>query len=279
MMGKFGLEFLSFAPPQLRPSRCHKDQAMSNRVIQGELEVARVLYDFVNQEALPGTGLNPESFWKGFDALMRDLAPRNAQLLQRRDELQAQIDQWHTAHAGPKFDPKAYRGFLEQIGYLQPAGEAFSIETQHVDDEIATIAGPQLVVPVDNARYALNAANARWGSLYDALYGTDAISEGLPAPSGGYDPTRGARVITYVRAFLDEHFKLAAGSHADARSYAVKDGHLVVQLAGSTTSLENAASLVGYLGDAASPTAVVLKHHGLHVEILFDRTHPIGKTD
>src|SRR6202034_1953432 len=252
---------------------------MSERVTQGGLQIARVLYDFVNQEALPGTGVSQEAFWHGFDALMRDLAPRNAQLLQRRDELQSQIDQWHREHPGASFDPKAYRQFLEQIGYLEPAGDAFAIDTQRVDDEIAKIAGPQLVVPVDNARYALNAANARWGSLYDALYGTDAISEGHPVPTGVYDPTRGALVITYVRAFLDEHFKLAQGSHADAQSYVIKDGRLAVQVAGSATTLADTSAFVGYLGEATAPTAVLLKHHGLHVEIRFDRGHPIGKTD
>jgi malate synthase len=254
---------------------------MSDRVIQGELEVARVLYDFVNQEALPGTGLNPESFWKGFDALMRDLAPRNAQLLQRRDELQAQIDQWHRAHPGPKFDPKAYRAFLEQIGYLQPAGEAFSIETQHVDDEIATIAGPQLVVPVDNARYALNAANARWGSLYDALYGTDVISEDDGATRGeGYNPKRGAKVIAYVRAFLDEHFPLSAGSHAQASAYSISSSGLGVKLSdGKTSSLRSSNAFVGFQGEMAAPSAVLLKHNGLHVEIQIDRTHTIGRSD
>jgi malate synthase len=248
------------------------------RVI-GPLSVTPVLHDFLDKEVFPGTRVSPDAFWKGLAELFRDLAPINHALLAKRDELQAKIDDWHRKHPGAAFDAAAYRRFLTDIGYLTDEGAAFQVETANVDAEIAHIAGPQLVVPVDNARYALNAANARWGSLYDALYGTDAISEGLPVPSGGYDPTRGARVITYVRAFLDEHFKLAAGSHADARFYAVKDGHLFVQLADFTTSLENAASLVGYLGDAASPTAVVLKHHGLHVEILFDRAHPIGKTD
>ncbi|HWW19163.1 MAG TPA: malate synthase G [Steroidobacteraceae bacterium] len=254
---------------------------MSDRVTQGELQVARVLYDFVNQEALPGTGINPESFWKGFDQLMRDLAPRNAQLLQRRDQLQAQIDQWHQAHPGPKFDHQAYRGFLEQIGYLEPAGESFTIETQLVDDEIATIAGPQLVVPVDNARYALNAANARWGSLYDALYGTDVIPEDQGATrAGAYNPKRGAKVIAYVRAFLDEHFPLNAGSHAQAIAYAVSAGGLSVKFTdGKTATLRNGGALVGFQAEPGAPSAVLLKHHGLHVEIQIDRSHAIGRTD
>ena len=254
-------------------------QTPENPRVIGPLSVAPALHDFLVKEVFPGTGVAADAFWKGLAELLRDLTPINQALLTKRDQLQAKIDDWHRKHPGAAFEAAAYRRFLTDIGYLTDEGAAFQVETANVDAEIAHIAGPQLVVPVDNARYALNAANARWGSLYDALYGTDAISEGLPVPSGGYDPTRGARVITYVRAFLDEHFKLAAGSHADARSYAVKDGHLVVQLPGSTTGLENADSLVGYLGDAASPTAVVLKHHGLHVEILFDRTHPIGKTD
>ena len=254
-------------------------RAPENSRVIGPLSVAPLLYDFLDKEVFPGTRIAAEAFWNGLAELFRDLMPINQALLARRDELQAKIDAWHRKHPGATFDAAAYERFLTDIGYLTDEGAAFQVETANVDPEIAHIAGPQLVVPVDNARYALNAANARWGSLYDALYGTDAISEGLPVPSGGYDPTRGARVITYVRAFLDEHFKLTAGTHADARSYTVKDGRLVVQLAGATAGLENADSLVGYLGDAASPTAVVLKHHGLHVEIRFDRTHPIGKTD
>ena len=245
----------------------------------GPLSVAPLLYDFLDKEVFPGTRVTADAFWKGLAELLRDLMPINQALLTKRDELQARIDEWHRKQPGATFDAATYRRFLTDIGYLTDEGAAFQVETANVDPEIAHIAGPQLVVPVDNARYALNAANARWGSLYDALYGTDAISEGLPVPSGGYDPTRGARVITYVRAFLDEHFKLAKGSHADAQSYAVKDGQLVVQVGGSATTLESPDRLVGYLGEAGSPSAVVLKHNGLHVEIHFDRTHPIGKTD
>ena len=245
----------------------------------GPLSVAPVLYDFLDKEVFPGTHVSAEAFWNGLADLLRDLMPINQALLTRRDELQAKIDEWHRKHPGPSFDPAAYRRFLTEIGYLTDEGTAFEVETARVDPEIAHIAGPQLVVPVDNARYALNAANARWGSLYDALYGTDAISEGLPIPTGGYDPVRGARVITYVRAFLDENFKLARGSHVDAQSYAIKDGRLAVQVAGCATTLENADSLVGYVGEAGSPAAIVFKHHGLHVEIQFDRNHPIGKTD
>src|SRR5882757_9501919 len=245
-----------------------------------DISVAAELYDFVNTEVLPGTGISSAPFWKGLSDLIRDLVPTNEALLDKRDALQDQIDHWHRQHRGAAFDAAAYKAFLVAIGYLTDAGTAFEVATAGVDAEIAHIAGPQLVVPVDNARYALNAANARWGSLYDALYGTDAISEGLPAPSGGYDAVRGARVIAYVRAFLDTHFKLAQGSHADARSYAVKDGKLVVGLADSVqTTLSGNDALAGYQGPATSPTALLLKHHGLHVEIRFDRTHPIGRTD
>ena len=246
----------------------------------GPLGVAPLLHDFVSREVLPGTKVAADAFWSGLAALLRELLPINRALLEKRDRLQAQIDAWHRQHPGPAFDPAAYKRFLAEIGYLTAEGPAFQVETANVDSEIAYIAGPQLVVPVDNARYALNAANARWGSLYDALYGTDAISEGLPAPGGGYDPQRGARVITYVRAFLDDHFKLAQGSHANAESYVIKNGQLVVHLAGSAqTSLADASAFVGYQGEAGSPSVVLLKHHGLHVEIHFDRKHPIGKTD
>ena len=245
----------------------------------GSLGVATLLHDFVNQEVLPGTRVSPEVFWQGLSDLIRDLLPVNQALLAKRDHLQSQIDAWHRQHPGATFDPAAYRRLLTEIGYLTDEGAAFQVETANVDAEIAHIAGPQLVVPVDNARYALNAANARWGSLYDALYGTDAINEGLPVPTGGYDPARGAKVIAYVRGFLDQNFKLAQGSHADAQSYVIKDGRLAVQVAGSATTLADTSAFVGYLGEATAPTAVLLKHHGLHVEIRFDRNHPIGKTD
>ena len=242
----------------------------------GSLGVAPLLHDFVNHEILPGTGVNAEIFWRGLSDLLRELAPVNQALLSKRDELQAKLDAWHQKHPGPAFDAAAYRSFLREIGYLTEEVPAFQVETANVDPEIAHIAGPQLVVPVDNARYALNAANARWGSLYDALYGTDAINEGVPVPPGGYDPTRGARVIAYVRGFLDEHFKLTQGSHADAKSYAIKDGHLLVD---GSKKLADPSALAGYQGEASAPKAIVLKHHSLHVEIRFDRTHAIGRTD
>ncbi|HEY0340568.1 MAG TPA: malate synthase G, partial [Steroidobacteraceae bacterium] len=222
----------------------------------GPLGVAPLLHDFVNNEVLPGTRVAPEAFWQGLSELIRDLLPVNQELLAKRNRIQEQLDAWHRRQPGPTFDAVAYRSFLTEIGYLTEEGAPFKVETANVDAEIAHIAGPQLVVPVDNARYALNAANARWGSLYDALYGTDAISEGLPPPTGGYDPTRGGRVITYVRAFLDEHFKLTQGSHATAKSYVIRDGRLEVHLegSGSATTLADSTTLVGYLGDTTSPT-------------------------
>jgi malate synthase len=257
----------------------HQTRTSHEPVKIAALGVAPALYDFVSEEVLPGTGVAAGLFWQGLSDLIRDLLPTNAALLNRRASLQDQIDSWHRQQRGAPFDAAAYKQFLVEIGYLTEAGAAFEVATAGVDAEIAHIAGPQLVVPVDNARYALNAANARWGSLYDALYGTDAISESPPAP-GGYDAARGARVIAYVRAFLDTHFKLAQGSHAEARTYAVKDGKLLVGFPnGVQTTLSSDAALAGYQGDPSAPTALLLKHHGLHVEIRFDRSHAIGKTD
>jgi malate synthase len=255
-------------------------QPSADSVTVGGLQIARVLYEFVTAEALPGTGLAAATFWQGFESLMGRLAPRNASLLQRREQLQAQLDAWHRAHAGPDFDRGAYRRYLEQIGYLIEAGEAVPIETENVDAEIACIAGPQLVVPLDNARYALNAANARWGSLYDALYGTDAIARQGEAAGAGYDPARGAQVIAFARAFLDRHFPLQAGSHAQVEAYSVTPAGLAARLPGGvSTSLRQSAALAGFRGEAAAPEALLLRHHGLHVEIQIDRAHPIGRTD
>ena len=247
----------------------------------GGLRVARALYDFIAEEAIPGTGIDPARFWQGVAAMVRDLAPRNRALLARRDALQAQIDQWHQTHRAAPIDPAAYAAFLREIGYLVPEPEDFAIGTANVDPEIAAIAGPQLVVPVTNARYALNAANARWGSLYDALYGTDATpDDGGAARGSGYNPVRGAKVIARARALLDEAAPLAAGSHADATGYAIAGGRLVVSLAGgATTGLADPTRCVGYTGEAAAPTAVLLRHHGLHAEIVIDHAHPIGRTD
>ena len=253
---------------------------MAERVAVGELQVARVLYDFVNGEALPGTGVAPDAFWATFETIVVECAPRNRELLAVRDDLQAKIDVWHRERRGTPHDPAAYRAFLEEIGYLVPEGEDFSIATAHVDAEIATLAGPQLVVPITNARYALNAANARWGSLYDALYGTDAIPESNGATRGAdYNPVRGSRVVNFVRDFLDQAAPLAAGSHRDVTAYAIEGGRLKAARSEGSTELGSPDQLVGYQGDAAAPAAVLLVNHGLHIEIRIDRDHPIGKDD
>jgi malate synthase len=247
----------------------------------GGLRIAKVLYDFVNEEAIPGTEVEPARFWQGFGDLVRTLAPRNRELLDRRDALQARIDAWHAENRGKPADPAGYQAFLRDIGYLVPEPARVAVGTAHVDAEIASIAGPQLVVPVTNARYALNAANARWGSLYDALYGTDAIPEdGGATRGGGYNKLRGARVIARARAVLDEAAPLQNGSHADATAYVVTDGRLAVSLkSGARTGLRDAAQFVGFRGEPGAPEAILLRHHGLHVELVIDRTNPIGKDD
>jgi malate synthase len=251
---------------------------VTERVRHGSIAIEAGLAAFLQQEALPGTGVEPTAFFAGLERIIADFTPRNAALLAERDALQAKIDAWHRAHPSRPVDLAAYKAFLADIGYLRPEGPDFTIGTANVDEEIATIAGPQLVVPVNNARYALNAANARWGSLYDALYGTDAIP-GKPA-GPGYDPARGALVIARARAFLDRIAPLSAGSHADAIGYAVRGGRLVVALRdGGEASLRDPALFRGYAGEAAAPSAVLLRHHGLHVELRIDRTHPIGKDD
>ena len=250
---------------------------MTKRVRVGNIEIDSRLVDFVRLEAAPGTGIEPAVFWEGFAALVRRLAPRNAALLARRDALQSQIDGWHRRHPGAHFDPASYRAFLREIGYLEPEGGAFSVGTADVDAEIAQIAGPQLVVPVTNARYALNAANARWGSLYDALYGTDVI-EG-PRGASAYDPERGARVIAFVRDFLDDHFVLREGSHRDARGFKVSAQGLTVALAHGESALEKPGALKGYQGSPQAPSLILLEHHGLHVELHIDRSHHIGRDD
>jgi malate synthase len=247
----------------------------------GALQVAAELREFIEKEALPGTGIEADRLWSALDAILHDLAPRNRELLKKRDDLQAKIDAWYGDHRGRPIDLEEYKSFLREIGYLLPEGEDFQASTANVDPEISTIAGPQLVVPVMNARYALNAANARWGSLYDALYGTDAIpSDDERTPVGGYDPHRGAKVIAFARQTLDEAAPLADGSHADAAGYAIVDGKLSVTLKnGGTTGLRDPGKLAGYQGDAASPTAILLVNHGLHLEIRIDRDHFIGKDD
>ena len=254
---------------------------MTERVQVGGLQVARVLFDFVNNEAIPGTGLSAEKFWAGAEAVINDLAPKNKALLAKRDELQAQIDAWHQARAGQAHDAVAYKTFLQEIGYLLPEPADFHATTTNVDEEIARMAGPQLVVPVMNARFALNAANARWGSLYDALYGTDVISEENGAEKGkGYNKVRGDKVIAFARAFLDEAAPLHDGSHVDATAYSIKDGAFAVTLKdGTTTGLKDAAQFIAFQGDAAAPQALLLKHNGLHFEIQIDANSPIGKTD
>ncbi|PJY94163.1 malate synthase G [Pseudomonas donghuensis] len=254
---------------------------MTEHVQVGGLQVAKVLFDFVNNEAIPGTGVSAEQFWVGAEKIINDLAPKNKALLAKRDALQAQIDAWHQARKGQAHDAVAYKAFLQDIGYLLPEAADFQASTQNVDDEIARMAGPQLVVPVMNARFALNASNARWGSLYDALYGTDAISEAGGAEKGkGYNKVRGDKVIAFARAFLDESAPLAAGSHVDSTAYRIEGAKLVVALkGGSNSGLRDDAQLIGYQGDASAPTAILLKHNGLHFEIQIDASTPVGQTD
>ncbi len=244
------------------------------------LRVAAELHQFIETEALPGTGIESGAFWQGFAGLIARHAPRNAELLAERDRLQAAIDDWHRSRRGQPVDPAAYEAFLREIGYLRPEPGDVKVTSERVDPEIAAIAGPQLVVPVMNARYALNAANARWGSLYDALYGTDAIPESGGLERGkAYNPQRGAAVVARGRAFLDDHFPLATGSHADVRAWRVHHGHLAAVLESGDTGLKHAAQFAGYRGEPAAPTAVLLRHHNLHVEIAIDPTSPIGRTD
>ncbi|WP_305091481.1 malate synthase G [Prescottella sp. R16] len=254
---------------------------MTERVQVGGLQVAKVLYDFVNEEALPGTGVDAAAFWEGAGKIFADLAPKNRALLARRDDLQAQIDAWHRERAGKPIDAAEYKTFLQDIGYLVPVPAPFEVTTANVDTEIATTAGPQLVVPILNARFALNASNARWGSLYDALYGTDAIPETGGADKGtGYNKVRGDKVIAWARNFLDTAAPLAKGSHAEATRYSIVDGKLAVELGGEVvTTLAQPEKFVGYTGDEDHPTSVLLRNHGLHIEILIDPTSPIGKTD
>lgn len=254
---------------------------MTERIQVGGLQVAGVLHEFVENEALPGTGVDSAAFWAGAERIIDDLAPRNRALLAERHDIQGKLDAWHTEHPGANYDRAAYKKFLTDIGYLRPEPADFQITTANVDDEIATMAGPQLVVPVMNARFAINAANARWGSLYDALYGTDAISEENGAEKGaGYNKVRGDKVIEWARNFLDDAVPLITGSHIGSRGYAIVDGELEVTLEdGTTIGLADASQLVGYIGDPAAPSAVLLKNNGLHIEIQIDPDSPIGKTD
>jgi malate synthase len=254
---------------------------MTSRTTVHALQVATELYRFVEDKVLPGTGVDGATFWRGFDAIVSELAPKNLALLAERDRLQSELDAWHKAHPGPIRDRAGYRAFLEQIGYLVPSPRGAKATTQNVDAELALQAGPQLVVPILNARYALNAANARWGSLYDALYGTDAIAETGGAEKGkGYNKVRGDKVIAYARQVLDQAAPLARGSYTDATGFKVEGGKLAVALKdGSTTGLKEPAKFIGYQGDAAAPSSVLLRNHGIHLDVRVDRSTAIGKSD
>ena len=253
---------------------------MTNYVQVGNLQVSELLADFINNRVLPESGVEQDAFWAGFDQIIHELAPENKQLLARRDELQEQINNWHKENKD-SFEFESYKTFLQDIGYLEPKIDDYKVETENVDDEVALQAGPQLVVPVSNARYAINAANARWGSFYDALYGTDVISDEDGAEAGkGYNPVRGNKVIAYAKDFLNKAVALQQGSHADVTSYVIADGALEVTFAdGTKTTLAQPEKLVGYQGEASAPTAVLLKNNDLHIEIQIDRAHTIGRDD
>ncbi|MEY2653205.1 MAG: hypothetical protein RLZZ524_232 [Pseudomonadota bacterium] len=276
---------MTSSTPMTSASATPAPAASAGRIATHGLQVATELHQFIEQQVLPGTGVASLDFWKGFSALVHDLAPKNAALLAERDRLQLELDAWHQKNPGPVTKMAAYRKFLEKIGYLVPDPGTVKATTKNVDDELARQAGPQLVVPITNARYALNAANARWGSLYDALYGTDALPETDGAtkagPNGeGYNPARGAKVIEYARHVLDRTAPLKKGSHVGSTGYRIEAGKLVVTLAdGKTTELKTAKQLIGFQGAAADPSAILLQHHGLHLEIQINRAHPIGKTD
>lgn len=252
---------------------------MSQTITQGRLRINANFKRFVDEEVLPGTGLDTAAFWRNFDEIVHDLAPENRQLLAERDRIQAALDEWHRSNPGPVKDKEAYKSFLRELGYLVPQPERVTVETTGIDSEITSQAGPQLVVPAMNARYALNAANARWGSLYDALYGSDIIpQEG--AMVSGYDPQRGEQVIAWVRRFLDESLPLENGSYQDVLAFKVVDKQLRIQLKnGKETTLRTPAQFVGYRGDAAAPTCILLKNNGLHIELQIDANGRIGKDD
>jgi malate synthase len=253
---------------------------MIDRTSCGDLQVATELYKFINDEAIPGTGLDPQTFWSGVDTLIHELAPINCKLLAKRDSLQAKIDAYHTERKGEPHNAQEYKTFLKEIGYLLPEPQNVKVTTNRVDAEVATTAGPQLVVPVMNARYALNAANARWGSLYNALYGTDAIPGDGGAEAGSlYNPIRGERVIAFAKQFLDDSAPLSKGSHDEAVGYQIVDGALVVAIKSGEVELADPKQLIGYLGDSSNPTAILIGHNGLHFEIQIDASHEIGKAD
>ncbi len=250
---------------------------MMRRVEMCGLQIEERLYRFLSEQALPGTGVAPERFWSGFSALVHRFGPVNRELLARRDTLQEQLDSWHLKRRREPHDPVAYRSHLEAIGYLLPKGPKFEIATAGVDPEIASISGPQLVVPLTNARYAINAANARWGSLYDAFYGTNALGD--PPPPGPYDPGRGARVVARAKEFLDDIAPLVAAQHSTATRYWIDGAQLRVQAAAGETVLVEQGLFAGYVGNPSAPDSILLRHNGLHVEIRFDRTHRVGAVD
>ncbi|HSH50040.1 MAG TPA: malate synthase G, partial [Halomonas sp.] len=254
---------------------------MTERITRHRLQVAAELDRFINERALPGTGVDPDDFWQGVDAIFHDLTPRNRELLAERGRLQAELDDWHRKHPGPVRDLAAYRSFLEKIGYLVEPPREVKVSTANVDREISRQAGPQLVVPVNNARYALNAANARWGSLYDALYGTDAIPEDDGAEKGSsFNPKRAEKVVAYARRVLNRAVPLAIGSHSEATRYAVRNGHLVVSLEnGRETGLKEPGKLIGYQGEASAPTGILFSNNGLRLEVQIDAQDAIGKND
>jgi malate synthase len=254
---------------------------MTEYVKHGSLQVSKKLDDLINEKVCNGINIEPNSFWNDLEKIINDFTPKNNELLQKREDLQSKIDQWHIDNKNSDFDKAAYKSFLEEIGYLVKESGNFSIETENVDPEIASIAGPQLVVPVMNARFALNAANARWGSLYDALYGTDVISEEGGAERGGaYNSNRGDKVIDFSKSFLDENLPLSNGSYKEITAFQVTDGNLQVTLADQTqATLQDESKFIGFVGSPENPTGILLKNNLLHLEIQIDRDHPIGSTD